>query len=973
AVVTAQAIAAGLAVVLLGGLAISYFGVKSDVASLEPALRDVERDIVRLDNAPQATNEDDPARQAFYRQYKQNSARKLLDAMAQIQTNTLGGLFLPSSWFSSLDDRVVQFISLGFDRIIMRAMYDQLEVRAENLLATDRRRASAARDVADNPAARGDIEAAPEYLELAKLVNGLEEFESNVERYNGLGRDADLAVLGQLTQYLFDISLPEDFFSYGEFYTRAIENARQRPFDITQHSGRAVARIRDVTWTLYERLFHSGQLSQTLYDLTLKLRSLEQPAPSLEAEAQGLRDVLAMLKATDVLLASPEWTWLDGDRFNVSLGFGQLMARAGALNVLGPQVSIELITQGQNAFEQFKRSLGAYRTDLTGPVLARDGDRVDLALSPALSGLAGAIEGAFRQPFMAVRIREGIDPQNTALKRASWDGPRLDAAVQLYEGYDQFRSGTLQAFPSALQSRVNALALERLDANLSTAIARAQTSVETGGWLSAPEDGLTREITDFRAASPRLLSLLTVMDDLGLGETYQDLQGLTLAQATDMLNRADGLLDAEGLYRPYSPLASWSGAEPAVFHAFNVGDDTEVVAYLDAMRDRVAYLLREYVEPLIGFLSESPFRSAVSGARVTTKWRRIFETVARYNKHQPGTTMGELEKFVRFDMGETTGDNCAERIAEPRLSRTSDFFLARKQDLHQAVYDRCKAMAAGRLANRYVELADLFNRLLSGRYPFQKAAPGEPLRDAAADDIRTFFTFFDREEKAIRSLLGGTLNLGPEAGSALHFMDQLAAARAFFLPLMTVQPGKPILYPYTVAFRSNEANEQGGNQIIDWSVAIASKGIDRRDNEKAGLWRPGDPVSVSLRWAKDSPRKPASTANGSGKIVEGLTVQWRYDGDWSLLRLLELHATDPGDFVDGRDPDPHTLKFVVNNSAPETWINPDLQPESSGPKSQTRVYLHLGLTATEAEGAAPLTLVMPLFPVRAPALTAALN
>ncbi|MGB0683452.1 MAG: type VI secretion protein IcmF/TssM N-terminal domain-containing protein [Magnetovibrionaceae bacterium] len=974
-VLAAQGVLAGLIVVLGLGLALSYFSLKSDIESLVPALADVREDIQRMESDRKENDGvGDAARTAFLREYKQNSALRLLEAMAQIQTNTLGGVFMPSSWFSNVDNDVVAFISRGFDRIIMRAMVDQLETRTEALLApTDRRSASAVAEVQANPALRGDIEAAPEYQQLRRLVEGLAELEENIDRYNSLSEDADLEVLGELTQYLFDITMPADFFSYGEFYTRAIENARQRPFEIERFRGKAVARTRDVTWTLYERLFHSGALSQNLYDLTQALRALEQPAASLEGEARAMVALATKLAETDRLLASPEWAWLSGDRLNVGLGFGQLLARVGTLSFLGPDISIELITQGQNGFEQFKRRLGAYKARLVGPILARSNNQIQLALNPRLVSLQNAINDLAAQPFMAVLVRQQMDTSLNPLQRLTWDVAGLESALRLYEAYDRFQVGALSAFPQSLQNRVLSLARDRLDNNMASLIANAQTVAGEGGWLNAPEDGLTREIRDFAQAAPRLLSLLNVLSDLNLVETYEDLQRISLAQSRDLLNRSDDLLDQEALYQPFTPINLWRGNQPVAFHAFNLGDDLEVQAYLDAMRERVRFVLKDYVEPLIGFLSDSNFRRALSGTQLATKWRRIFETISQYEKRQPGTSLGQLEKFIRFDMVEATGATCAQVIERPADRRTADFFLARMDQLQSAVFEQCKTLGVGQLANLYVELSDLFNRLLAGRYPFAAVALGEPLREAEPEDIRTFFQFFDRQEPAIRDLLKESARLGPEASRAIDFVDQLAAARAFLAPVIAADPGKVAEYPIDVAFRVNVPNEDGGNQIISWTLALPAKDLTRRTTEKTGTWREGDPIGLSLRWAKDSPRKPKAIANGSGVVEDQLTAKWSYEGKWALFRFLEIHESDPGDFASGLDPDPHTLKFIVDNARPATWLNPDLVAEGERRRSQTRVYVHVGLTSAGSKEEEPKALVRPSFPLRAPLLNVVLN
>ena len=292
--------------------------------------------------------------------------------------------------------------------------------------------------------------------------------------------------------------------------------------------------------------------------------------------------------------------------------------------------------------------------------------------------------------------------------------------------------------------------------------------------------------------------------------------------------------------------------------------------------------------------------------------------------------------------------------------------------MRRALLAQCVTLATGSAGGLYAGLSDLFNRSLAGRYPFAGPAPGQPVDDADADAVRNFFKVFAKDEKIIRGQLTADPAIAKAVSQPLLFLDRMAAVGQFLAPVLNVDEKDPeAIYDVTADFRVNRAFEIGGNQVIEWSLDLGNRRIRRTDAQQTGFWKIGEPVRVVLRWAKDSPRLPLPTGTGLERIEGGLNVIFEASGTWSLIRLMRDHAGQASDFVKGTDALPNTLRFVVANSAPRQWLNPDAPAAAAGrAENQTRVYIRFLMATRPKEKQPAQRLALPLFPLRAPALGA---
>ncbi|HZY71737.1 MAG TPA: hypothetical protein VFE22_01370, partial [Edaphobacter sp.] len=121
-------------------------------------------------------------------------------------------------------------------------------------------------------------------------------------------------------------------------------------------------------------------------------------------------------------------------------------------------------------------------------------------------------------------------------------------------------------------------------------------------------------------------------------------------------------------------------------------------------------------------------------------------------------------------------------------------------------------------------------------------------------------------------------------------------------------------------------------------------------------WNYGDPVSLTLRWAKDSPFVPAipSSAAGPSPRVDGDSVSWTFKDGWSLIRFIQTFNAGPA------FEQPFLLAFNIPEK-PASVSSEKLQTQTI---TSARVFVRLLVSPPGAKE----TIAKAGFPVSAPPL-----
>lgn len=948
---------ASLVLILSLGFTFATVRLSREASDLAPILRKVATGLKDVDQKEQragalvkVTGED----LTFYRQ---EVAISLLDLMSQVGAQdshtiffanslNLEPVFMPTSLLSGTDERLGDFLNRSFDGVILRAMRDQLTIRTRKTLDNGEKKTTAEEESAGLVAQN-----ASEFKQLHSFVTELGETEKLSKDFNNLAINHDPAGLQSLVRALFKVEMPASFLAHSDLFTDVLGHVKNETFDVTAYRQLATPRARSLTWHLYNHLFLASPLVAQLTEVSERLRDLAQPSANLDDEAMQLGRARDSLDRLSTSLARPEARWIADRNLDLGEPFRQLLAQMSVSNFFDPGLADELATLGRTEFQHFQSRLAAYDAPLIGPILRQDPQgQIESDLSVPAGRLSIALKEMFAQDFMQLPGPASIDTRFDR-RRLVWDIDRLTEATRFYEHYDHFIAEQLDGLPPALRDSAARLALSRLQANMNAAVARAETFQENvSNEELASEEALDADIHNFRAAAPLLERILTIFRQFDMGAPLNALRMVSGNQAQLLLMKTDLLLESDNLFAPVRPLAEWDGSVAAGLFAFQVNDAAEMQRYLDIETARLQHLFLDYGMPLVGFLAGRANSRFPDDLRNLARWQSIYEELGKYNNHRPDNALSALQRFLRVDLIAATAANCFDIGKDSARVGSSNYFDQRRNQLAVELSRRCAIIAGDKNAGRYRALAARFNDQLAGRFPFAVDDSGG---EADIDLVRAFFRDFGADLPILRDRAAEQAGNDPERGKMANFLRQLAQTATLFKALDGEEGGNgPLLARIAVDFRVNRDSERGANQVIDWSIQSGGRHISIGDSERSLLWQPGEPISVSFRWAKDSPWRPAAGLTGSALVSQDDKAVFSYGGSWSLLRLIDAQISTLGQSRAG-GPAPVLLRFEI-----------PLAPAGDP------AILFLRLTVNPAGGAASgppkPALAIPVFPTLAP-------
>lgn len=1002
---------AAVTVILLAGTLHRYFRLRDSQGSLEHFLEETAIHVGEVRHAREAGKPLD--RGVVVRQ-----ARHLIEGMSNLEVDRFSSLFLPASWpwFTDLDNRLIAATVEVQEEILFRAIGIDLEQRAVRLTAAplpavgvrDGESCMAAFH-SDAAAVAADpdtvvltpVDRSPELTAWKAAVDELAELETAVERYNGLPVSKDLNHLAQVIEYLFDTPPPKAFFEHSRLYREALAATSFPPFEISEHEGKAKARVEALALRFYRRLFAGNEVLAALRSLAAELDRVAHGSWAYTAHASNFEELVARIELLETALAQPELDWARRPIFDLGPAHAEVLSEVSGSALLGSELAKRLRQDGEDCWRLMRGALADLASPVSGPLLVVDAGQPKLQLSTDTVFLKAALESFLGESFLSDADPQPFEGAPRPGHRLLWDVTRLEEAVALGEVSKRFESQTLALFPEAMRPAIGDVARAQLGARMEDLVARAQR------FEASPEDvspllshlELLHEIDSFALAVKPLNQLAGTFGRLHLSRREHSLNELVAEQGAGLLAEVDRLLSAAAPYRPRQGDFSWWNGEPRVaLAAFGAADAPELEAYLASERLRVGELARGYAQPLVTWLGKSPIVRRPDVASLYRRWEGMLVALQEYDAKKPGNPLAELEKFILADMGEVDPGSCTpgRTVAlasleegpspkpPPRPEAPNDFFLWRRHDLSRKLDERCHALAADRARDAYDELAQFFNKHLAGKFPFAARAPEGFGAEAELADVEAFFELFDAHISALRNAQASEpATFGTASASITDFCDDMSEVRAFLASyLESSEPHRELTFDLDVDFRvlrppppgaqvlaaASAEREVGGERIIDWRMAVGEKEVTHRDTERHLSWRPGLPVRLGLRWAEDSPRLPAAPS----RAPDGRTVLYEYTNRWSLLALLAEHPS--------RDPRPHTLRFVVQTepngaldggSLDGERAAPSANGEAKGPslapdEPATQVYVRLTLRPPAVEGKPAEPLRCPDFPASAP-------
>ncbi len=959
----------------LAALAVITFQLDSKIPAFEKAMDVIvtmtrERDTTHARGVSLDLN--------FYKR----STEALLHSMAPLGDVRLWRVAIPGSWpgVTELHSQIQRVLLEGFQDLVFNLVRKGLNVKVAELTGVKRNETSTElaavgeclpwkdNDATEQPLLTIAMEDLPEFAVLREQISNMVRLETNLATFARLRKgEAEMSDLRALLGYTWKIDLPESL-DKGRYQIAAMKQGypftNKPPGDTFRQA--APCAVRQNVGRINARFFSQNPILGLSQDISNRISALVGAAGRTAQEDEPYADLLKQIDVLDGLLKSPRARWLVGGERELGPAYADLWRLVGSVSVLGAGVVERARIDTQTEINELTRNIGTVTAEGIGPIVVRATDGA-LALSPEVSAFRTAMAALLKQRFMAegdVRTLEvRIDPRTVV----RWDAKRLDEAIALAEEQRRFLKDHLTKFPPALQDEMRAIADRRLGRRMTDLVAKAEIlSLESPRARVAGAEP-EADAHDLDKSGPQLVRLLTLLKEIGANGTYDALTTLLRRDAVRGLVAIHRALENSELYSVRDGNFSWwEGAKNPAIPAFRVADMQALADFLAQQYGQVESLAAMSV-PLLGVVDNAGIRLDSATTQTVRRLRSVIREVDRFKNKNPRSAVVELEAFIRTEMAEVDGQNCVEKMS-PRIgvARDADFFQERQLALRRKLLARCVELASQEARRAYAVIDKGFDPI-RGRFPFGATPVRGPGGEADPEDVIQFLKLYERYAKAMLPFLGGRAGPGAppaltlnERGSATAFMEQMTRVRAFLAPLLPPDEATGALgYDLSVEFRVNQGGEVDGNKIVDWQLEVGDQVQKLRDPARTLRWRPGMPIALTLRWAKDAPTTPVNEGTQAQLAMDGKNVIYRYSGDWALVSLLRWQAA-PADAPTRAEVRPHLLKFEFATQA----VTAAGQFRSVAPESRARVFMRV----TVMPGGKKDVLSLPVFPVAVPGL-----
>ena len=761
---------------------------------------------------------------------------------------------IPYSWFDARTSRSTSKVIAdgAFAKLIFPALRCRLQARAQALLKPEASGLS------------GQVERTE--TELYAYTTELLAFEHHLALYRRIVRYANASELDnmreafyKLTQYLYDRAVPHSLARSDTAFTRALLKVDyKQPLELPEHfQSRVLAALSQRSQRLADALHGEVKSGVMLLD---KLAG-DEPVSRGDADrfAQWTNNIdLRWLGSTaQDNVCRDQWNHLDG-------ALGQLRdsysyPAAGLGKVAAP-------FQARACDEPLLDML----EDAEIPPFLRVLEQSDVGLNWTVDFTEELelLRNLLGQSFME-DSSEGIAwcDSSVLVKRAP-----LTQALTHLRSYQQFisqpRSNAGTAGPGDLVDR---LARGQIVGLVSDRMAEA---LQRPPHARTQEEQVERLSDAFAGSQEELVALVRLYGQLDLELDDTHWYSCLNQTAAFQLGAVDQLYQSSSLYLP----TLTENDSPLLYR--RTGDKASLKDYLNGQQIRVQRLVN-YARPYTRWFDE-----AASQAREAANSRRFFwdNTVRQLDLDlqfsDDGSQLAQLRSYYQQNLLQLSIDNCNQQLKAPGML-SNDLFSERQQAIYEEADLLCIGHNESTLAADYKALAEGFNRLLAGKFPF--ASLGAP-------DLEP------RRWQQFSQQFGSQLEMLSTQADALEgvrwepmqtFLYRIKQARIALDPLYLAGQGAPV--QLQTRFRSQPHRRNADEQIVLWSLNTPTTQIHYPNGGDQLVWQPGQPLSLDLNWAQLSTQRPRRDPAQSDMRVEDTQARFSSKGPWALLRLVQAH------------------------------------------------------------------------------------
>ncbi|MCU1749094.1 type VI secretion protein IcmF/TssM N-terminal domain-containing protein [Pseudomonas sp. 6D_7.1_Bac1] len=827
----------------------------------------------------------------------------------------------PTSWFSSLDTQMEDELRLTAQRHLL--------VPLQELLVSDLAQLKTIR----NTERRLNVESEDpaqwqNYVKAKELVERAVRLEQQNQWFNQALNNsrAPLDDLVLLSNNALSLNLNVGTLRRAAFYNRVLLNADTsglKALDLTTERSTIGTNFTGLMEGWLDQYFLADNFVRQAGYLKLHLERLEAGSGNSLSE---LEDVRALIDDLQALIGLTNSAWGRGKGQDLVPGYRELMDKVRQSTLLGPQLEQQLDMQASKLQQSFRDQWIA-QAGSRGNLLVQQGSG-QLVLQEQVSQLENAVRALFKRDFVAVALREG-DSDLSASQSQNVDSDGLDSALNDFASYKSYANEELPRIPPAYRGAL---------------LQAAEGAAAKAMWLSLQDQGgQGQQGAGFNVQVPQAVALQKAFIEVHRSDLATRLQSSlnrrALAEVASGLNE----IVAQPVFSERTSIGRWDGSKNLGLQLYGASDVQDLKLSLKQQFDTMLNIAEQRTPALEWLKVQQQNLSGLDYERVV-QFSALNDELLKYKDQNPASSAAQIEQLVSRDFIEMDAGSCVQILQTANVPGGRGTIALRAQELQQAAMQRCQSLQQQQASAAWNDLANYFNQYLAERFPF---ANGIQASDADPARVQHLLELIDKRLPVAQA--GLLLSRTPERLAAEDFLNRLKQASTWLGPLFVRDKSGILGVEMDVRWRTDREEEHGADQVIAWGLNTGNQQVSYPGEAQQNLrWMVGQPVRLTLRWARNGPQRPVNDPLQPNLVIRDLEAGWEYGGPWSLLRLMRSHQSNQ------RQPSMDYTDFPLTLRLPVTALSSIEEP--------TQMFMRLSLMTQGSK--LPLS-IQPL-PTRAP-------
>ena len=835
-----------------------------------------------------------------------NCSNQLLSIIQKLNKINFHSVFIPASWFSNINSRIKDTLSESYKKVIIRAIYINLLLKAKVLLESQEKKKSSTLEESFNPFK------SKEYIQLKQYLDDFLLLENNIKKFSNLKRLADPKDLNDLIKYTFNSSLPSDFLKNYKDLKTILSNTSFPSLDISSYKQIAYNNFIELLKNFINSIFYTTSNTNVVSQFNTFINKLLKTNLKNLPNCKALKDFSRALTIACNSFADKNDDMYNYKSFEKDADYKSLLK------------SIELLF-GKEAVKQtndiiinnviyLKEQLGKLNKQLlTNKILANtieendtnkkdnktqkkdDKDSKDSKVNDWIFELEKNLRELCSECFMEESEEKELITEIHDNKIMYWDMSLIDKAIAISLKYDEFCNSSLDKFPESIRDGLAIIARNNLYNIVKNTIAKAQIISDIPNDITnnnSPEEVLTRQVSELKEVAPKLTQLMEILKPDKYNKLFVNLNNLISKIGISLLASIDKLLREQKPYMPANlTFDYWDGQKGGGLYLYSACDLEELELYMQVQRSIVNKLAIEFAQPIVNFLNSIKY----SNNNLLNKWSKIIDNYSGFSQKDLKSSINLLENFIKVTLNECTIDNIKELIPINEIKNdTSDYFLSIMRDIKISILSRTEVLIRQRNIIRYEKLREYYKKYLKNYYPFKNPSnKKEVIRDADLELVKGLLSIYNEFGGTPETLLDTIYQLD-EGKEVYKFIKKIHLFKELFGDLLSNNNGEIIKLKLEADFSLNKGDESNTDYLVDRVFKPNhDANIEAINPNKFGIWYFGEPIEFNLRWAEDDndAPHPLYDPKDSDLSVEKTTAKIKCDGAWSLLRFLQKYKS----------------------------------------------------------------------------------